>query len=193
MSAAGSPRSFQRAVLLGAGVAVLLLAGLLLVSARQPVRLAGITPADGSALERAPQEVALSFTGDDFRPGSVYLQVNGPDGTPVTDGPPRLDGRRLVAPLRTDARGGYRVVYRLVLDGGREVAGTTGFDVGPAARPGTAPVNENADAHNHAIDGAWNLLLLVVDAVLLPGAVLLMLRGPRLRRARPGGRTRAAS
>ncbi|MFK0193677.1 copper resistance protein CopC [Kitasatospora sp. NPDC090308] len=179
-------RPFQRVLLLGTAFAVLLLVGLLWISARQPVRLAGITPADGSALTRAPGEVALTFSGDDFHPSAVYLQVNGPDGTPVTDGPPRLDGRRLVAQVRTDAAGTYRVVYRLVLDTDREVSGTTAFDLGTttAPRPGTPLAEDTAPAHSHAVDGAWNLLLLAVDAVLLPGALLLMLRRPRLRRPR---------
>ncbi|WP_282204611.1 copper resistance CopC family protein [Kitasatospora fiedleri] len=139
MSTPAPRRPFQRVLVLGTAFAVLLLAGLLWISARQPVRLAGITPADGSALTRAPGEVALTFSGDDFHPSAVYLQVNGPDGTPVTDGPPRLDGRRLVTQVRTDAAGTYRVVYRLVLDADREVSGTTAFDLGTTTAPAPAP------------------------------------------------------
>ncbi|GLW68400.1 hypothetical protein Kpho02_06990 [Kitasatospora phosalacinea] len=186
MTGTGSPRSFRRTMALGTGVVVLLLLGLLWVSARQPVRLAGVTPADGSAQDRAPAEVALTFSGDDFRPGTVYLQVNGPDGTSVTDGPPRLDGHRLVTPVRIDARGSYQVTYRLVLDGGREVSGTTAFGVGTAAAPGdrpATPADDDAPTHQHGVDGAWNLLLICVDALLLPGAALLLLRAPRLRRS----------
>ncbi|OKJ09197.1 copper resistance CopC family protein [Kitasatospora sp. CB01950] len=185
MTTAGSTRPFQRAVALGTGVAVLLVVGLLWVSARQPVRLSGITPADGSSLTHAPAEVALTFSGDDFRPGSIFLQVNAPDGQPVTEGRPRLDGNRVATWVRINARGTYQVTYRLVLDGGREVSGTTAFGVGAPteARPVAAPADDGGTTHQHAIDGAWNLLLICVDAVLLPGAVLLMLRRPRLRRA----------
>ncbi|MER5353164.1 copper resistance CopC family protein [Kitasatospora sp. NPDC002551] len=194
MSGTGSTQSFQRAVALGVGVVVLLLVGLLWISARQPVRLASVTPADGSGLAQAPSEVALTFSGDDFQPGSVYLQVNGPNGLPVSDGSPRLDGRRLVSPVRIDAEGTYQVTYRLVLDGGREVSGTTAFGVGAAtaiatdSRPVADPADEGSPTHEHGIEGAWNVLLLCADAVLLPSALYLVFRRPRLRRprARPG-------
>ncbi|WP_431682762.1 copper resistance CopC family protein [Kitasatospora sp. KL5] len=186
MSVTGSPQSFRRTLVLGVGVVVLLLVGLLWISARQPVRLSGVTPADGSALVQAPKEVALTFSGDDFQPGSIYLQVNGPDGAPVSDGRPRLDGRRLITPVRIDVRGTYHVTYRLVLGGDREVSGTTTFGVGTTAdNPSAAATGDDGSlTHSHAVGGAWNLLLICVDAVLLPGAVLLMLRRPRLRRPR---------
>ncbi|MFJ1755407.1 copper resistance CopC family protein [Kitasatospora sp. NPDC088134] len=186
MSTTGSPQSFRRTLALGVGVVLLLLLGLLWISARQPVRLAGAAPGDGSslALDRPPTEVELTFSGDDFRPDSVYLQVNGPDGGSVTDGRPRLDGHRLVAPVRLRQQGTYRVTYRLVLDGGRELAGTTAFGLGVPATPAAAPADDAAPAHDHGVDGAWNLLLLCVDAVVLPGALVLLLRRPRLRRPR---------
>ncbi|GAA2797129.1 hypothetical protein GCM10010441_22890 [Kitasatospora paracochleata] len=189
MSTTGSPRSVRRTLAIGVAVVVVLLAGLAWISAREPVRLAGAAPADGGALAEAPKEVALTFAGDDFRPQSLYLQVNGPDGAPVTQGTPELDGRRLVAPVRITATGSYLVTYRLTLGGGREVSGTTAFAVGPGAVG--RPAGENADdgllPHDHAVDGVWNLLLICVDAVLLPGAVLLMLRRPRVRRERSPG------
>ncbi|MFF2043135.1 copper resistance protein CopC [Kitasatospora sp. NPDC058170] len=188
MTASGSLKSFRRTVAVGVGVVVLLLAGLAWISAREPVRLSGATPSDGGAVAEAPEEVALTFSGDDFSPESVYLQVNGPDGSSVTDGTARVDGRRVVSPVRIGTPGDYLVTYRLTL-GGREVSGTTAFAVGPAAvgRPVAAPADDGLPAHDHGTEGVWNLLLLCVDAVLLPGAVLLMLRRPRLRRDRPAG------
>ncbi|MFI9326553.1 copper resistance CopC family protein [Kitasatospora sp. NPDC052868] len=186
MSATGSLRSFRRTVAVGVGVAVLLLVALAWISAREPVRLSGATPADGGAVADAPKEVALTFSGDDFAPQSVYLQVNGPDGSPVTDGAARVDGRRVVSPVRIRTPGEYLVTYRLTF-GDSDVSGTTAFAVGPGAvgRPAAAPVDDGLSAHEHTMDGVWNLLLLCVDAVLLPGAVLLMLRRPRVRRDRP--------
>ncbi|MFJ5228465.1 copper resistance CopC family protein [Kitasatospora sp. NPDC088391] len=186
MSATGSPQSFRRTLALGVGTVLVLLLGLLWISARQPVRLAGATPGDGSSLaaDRPPTEVELTFSGDDFTPGSVYLQVNGPDGASVTEGRPRVDGHRLVAPVRVRDRGTYRITYRVVLNGGREVSGTTAFGLGTPAAPAAAPADEPAPAHDHGVEGAWNLLLLGVDAVVIPGALYLLLRRPRLRRPR---------
>ncbi|WP_344337205.1 hypothetical protein, partial [Kitasatospora putterlickiae] len=97
---------------------------------------------------------------------------------------------RLVSPVRIDAEGAYQVTYRLDLGGGREVSGTTAFGVGGStgtvtdSRPVAAPGEDAGPAHEHGIEGAWNVLLLCADAILLPGAVFLILRRPRLRRPR---------
>ncbi|MEE1784588.1 copper resistance protein CopC [Streptomyces sp. SP17BM10] len=168
----------------GLAVLVLLLLAVAWLSSSKPLRLDTVTPADGTSVGSPPAEVVLAF-GDELRTKSVFVRVTDTDGTAVDSGTPRLDGQRVITPVTISRPGAYVVTYRLALTSGEETSGVTGFSVGA---PATGPQGDTgaASGHAHDIDGVWNAALLVVDAVLLPAAVLLMIRRPRVRRrARP--------
>ncbi|MFF1868880.1 copper resistance CopC family protein [Kitasatospora herbaricolor] len=184
-SRAGSARSFQRRMAGALAALVVVLAALAWASSAVPVRLTAVTPGDGSAVAQAPAEVQLTFSGR-LTAESVFAQVSSADGGSVTRGPARVDGQRLIVPVSAGAEGTYLVVYRLALGGGREVSGRTGFTVGPVPLVGAssdlADAADGADAHDHGhAEGPWNGALLVLDGVLVVGAVLLMVRRPRRR------------
>ncbi|MGW2248846.1 copper resistance CopC family protein [Kitasatospora sp. NPDC001660] len=183
-------RAFQRRMAAGLVVLVLLLLSVGWLSSAEPVRLDAATPTDGGTVRSPPAEVVLAFTGE-LHAKAVFVRVTGADGTAVDSGTPRLDGQRVVTPVSISRPGAYLVTYRLALTAGKETSGVTGFSVGtPAAGPQgdteAASGPFGPAGHSHGIDGVWNAALLVVDAVLLPVAVLLMIRRPRVRRrARP--------
>ncbi|MCX5207885.1 copper resistance protein CopC [Kitasatospora sp. NBC_00240] len=184
-SRAGSARSFQRRMAGALAVLVVVLAALAWASSSEPVRLTGVTPGDGSAVPRPPSEVALTFSGR-LTVQSVFAQVSTADGSPVTGGSARVDGQRVIVPVSAAAQGTYLVVYRLALGEGHEVSGRTGFTVGPVPLVGAssdlADDADEAGAHDHGhAEGPWNGALLVLDAVLVVGAVLLMVHRPRRR------------
>ncbi|MFE2408590.1 copper resistance protein CopC [Kitasatospora sp. NPDC059408] len=177
-------RAFQRRMAAGLAVLVVLLLAVAWLSSSKPFRLTAATPADGATVDAPPAEVVLAFS-DELRTKSVFVRVTAADGTAVDSGNPRPDGQRVVTPVTISRPGAYVVTYRLALTTGKETSGVTGFSVGA---PATGPQGDTgtASGHSHDIDGVWNAALLVVDAVLLPAAVLLMIRRPRVRRrARP--------
>ncbi|MER7706420.1 copper resistance CopC family protein [Kitasatospora sp. NPDC097605] len=174
---------FQRTMAIGLGLLAVVLAAVGWLSSAEPVELSGASPAARGRLERAPAEVVLNFSGP-VRSSSLMLAVNATDGTSVTDGAPSLDGGRLSVPVSITEPGAYRVTYRLALDRGRVVSGTTDFVVGSGPLPegGEDVEEEAAGGHSHGVEGPFNILLLCLDAVLLPGALWLMVRRPRVRR-----------
>lgn len=188
-AAAAPGRSFRRQMAVGIALLVVVLAALGWISSSVPVRLASASPGDGTSVDSPPGEVVLDFSGE-FGVRSVFVRVTGEDGVAVDRDRPSVDGGRITAPVAITGPGTYRVTYRLDLGGQKEVSGVTGFTVGPAgsapatARPATAAA---ADGHDHGTEGAWNIALLCLDAVLLPAALVLMLRRPRVRRSRQGG------
>ncbi|MFE7562081.1 copper resistance protein CopC [Kitasatospora sp. NPDC057500] len=182
---AGSPRAFQRTMAIGLGLLVVVLAAVGWLSSAEEVKLSGASPAAGGRVAQAPAEVALTFSGA-VRSSTLMLAVNGTDGTSVTDGTPELDGGRLSVPVSITEPGAYRVTYRLALDRGRVVSGTTEFVVGDGPLPEGAEElaeagSDSDDGHGHGVEGPFNIALLCLDALLLPGALVLMLRRPRVR------------
>ncbi|WP_405020553.1 copper resistance protein CopC [Kitasatospora sp. NBC_00070] len=175
----GPVRAFQFRMAAGLGTLVLVLLTLAWVSSAEPVRLTAASPGDGTAVQVAPGEVALTFGGDRGIE-SVFLRVAAEGGPEVNRGPARVDGRRVVAPVRITGPGSYLTTYRLTLTGGGEVSGVTAFSVGP---PDSAPLaqSESAPGHDHGFEGPLNVALLALDAVLVVGSLLLVLRRPRRR------------
>ncbi|MFC9324299.1 copper resistance CopC family protein [Kitasatospora sp. NPDC057015] len=181
----GTARSFQRRMVGALAVLAVLLAALAWASSSVPVRLTAVTPGDGGAVAQPPEQVELTFSGS-LTPESVFVQVSSADGASVSRGRPTVEGQRLLVPVSITARGTYLVVYRLGLGGDREVAGRTGFTVGPVPLVGaSSELGQAADdsaAHDHAhAEGPWNGALLVLDAGLVAGVVVLMVRRPRAR------------
>ncbi|GAA1183154.1 methionine-rich copper-binding protein CopC [Kitasatospora gansuensis] len=173
-------RAFRFQMAAGLGLLVVLLLSLAWVSSAEPVRLSAAAPADGSAVQTAPGEVVLTFGGDQGIE-AVFLRVAAEGGQEVNRGPARVDGRRVLAPVRITGPGTYLTTYRLTLTGGGEVSGVTAFSVGP---PGSAPAaaqEESSPGHEHGFEGPMNVALLALDAVLVVGSLLLVLRRPRRR------------
>ncbi|MEV7780102.1 copper resistance CopC family protein [Kitasatospora sp. NPDC088351] len=181
-------RSFQRTMAVGIALLAVVLAAVAWISSAEPVRLGRASPAAGGTVELAPTEVSLDFDGP-VRSSSVMLAVNAPDGASVTTGSPVLDGGRLSVPVAVSGPGTYLVTYRLGLDRGRVVSGTTEFTVGSGTGSRSADPDEDdsqesaagGHSHGHDMEGPFNIGLLVVDAVLLAVVVPLVVRRPRAR------------
>ncbi|MFH0243963.1 copper resistance protein CopC [Streptomyces sp. HK10] len=107
------------------------------------------TPANGAALERAPETVTVRF-GERVRPVPDGLRVLGPDGTRVDTGEAPADPESIAATLRDGlGDGAYTVSWRAVSADSHPVHGAFTFTVGrtgsaqpppPGAGPGTDPV-----------------------------------------------------
>ncbi|BFV55600.1 hypothetical protein KCMC57_up07040 [Kitasatospora sp. CMC57] len=176
----GPVRAFQFRMGAGLGLLVLVLLSLAWLSSAEPVRLSVAAPADGTAVAAAPGEVVLTFGGEKGIE-SVFLRVAAEGGPEVNRGPARVEGRRVVAPVRITGPGTYLTTYRLTLTGGGEVSGVTAFSVGPPASAPAAQNESSPAAHDHGFEGPFNMALLAVDAVLVVGSLLLVLRRPRRR------------
>jgi methionine-rich copper-binding protein CopC len=173
--------------------AVLLLAALPVAASPQPARaadsaLVSAVPADGTALSRAPQYVALTF---DQAPELAESHVGVADSTSVL-----LDAGELVAAgprtvrqgIRTAAKGTVVVAYHMVFATGAEASGTIRFSVGTGAAPQAAAADAQRAAesatlgHDHGVD-PLSAVFLVVDLGVLLGAVSLLVLRPRRRNA----------
>ncbi|MGV9214424.1 copper resistance protein CopC [Micromonospora sp. RB23] len=162
------------------GIAVLLAAG------REPqLRLVGAQPGEDTPLRVAPTSVSLTFS-DDLSIETVHLAVIGPDGRPVSQGPPKVDGRRLTVSTVDGGVGRYRYAYHLSLTDGREVTGDAGFVVGTGVAVASAPPADPA-GHQHLRRDGWNLALALVDLVLVLGALVALLPAGRRRGPQRGG------
>lgn len=96
-------------------------------------------PADGARLERAPQQVTLSFNEDIQRPAYVVVRAGGEE---VASGEAEVAGPRVTAAVPADAAAGeWSVAFRVVSTDGHPVTGELGFTVAepPAADPSETP------------------------------------------------------
>jgi methionine-rich copper-binding protein CopC len=137
------------------------------------------TPADGAVLSTAPSAVELTFASDPDL-GRSHVTAHGADGQQLDAGSLVRAGTGSVRlPVTRPARGTVVVVYHAVLAGGEEPTGQVRFSVGTGAPPSTA---DAPATHQHGPD-PLSATLLVLDAVVLVGAVL-MLKRPSFRRPR---------
>lgn len=91
--------------------------------------LVGSDPAEGAQLSASPREVRLTFD-QPVRAGESYNTVNvvGPDGSFWSDGPARVEGNSVVAPVRElGPAGTYTVGYRILSSDGHPVPGKVSF------------------------------------------------------------------
>lgn len=106
--------------------------------------LLGTTPADGTTLATAPDQVVLTFTDPAVALGTQVV-VTGPDGTDLAQGAVQLVGSTVVQPLAAARPAGvYRVDWRVTSADGHPVSNTFTFTVtspsGPvSATPTTSP------------------------------------------------------
>ena len=174
------PRPWRR---LGAAIvaAVAIAVGALVVLVEsKPADLTSVRPADAATLATAPADVSLGFSANPS-PQQFHLTVAAPGGASVASGPSRVDGRRIVVPVRIDRRGTYLVAYHVVTADGRELSGQSRFTVtadSPVVGPPAAP--DPLDHAAHAVDG-FGLVLLTVDVALTAVLAVFMVRRRRSR------------
>ena len=171
-----------------------LLATLGVVAAAGPAsahdRLTGSSPADGSSLASAPEQIRLDFS-EEVQDLGLTVLVKDPSGASVADGEARVDGRSVVQPVETlTLSGRYTVAYRVVSSDGHPISGRATFTLDlpeqsssatPSATPSTvvapstsavaaSPAASTSDAGPGT---AWLLAGIgLLLALVLAGAVL---------------------
>jgi methionine-rich copper-binding protein CopC len=103
--------------------------------------LTGASPADGATLTSAPEQVVLTFSAEVKDLGLTVL-VTSPDGRRVGEGPARVEGTDVIAPLvALTEPGRYTVAYRVVSSDGHPIQGRTSFvlDVEAPSAPSATP------------------------------------------------------
>jgi methionine-rich copper-binding protein CopC len=143
-------------------------------------------PVDGTALDSAPAEVRLTF-GAAPDAAESHLAVYDSTEARLNSGPLRGSGKDgLRQAVRPAARGDVVVAYHVVLSDGTELAGQVRFSVGTGLAPARAdnPVVARANAavagHRHGVDPI-GATVLVVDGIVLAGAVILLFLRPARR------------
>ncbi|MFG3691275.1 copper resistance CopC family protein [Micromonospora sp. NPDC047740] len=144
-------------------------------------------PADGAALPAAPTQVELTFSRPPVAARS-HLAVVTEDGRRVNPSDtPTAAGRRLVQAVSIQRPGVFTIAYHVEFADGGEAQGSRRFSVGTGAPPPAAPVPAEAAAvseHQHGVDPV-SAVLLVVDGLVVLGAVTMLLRTRRPRHAGP--------
>jgi copper resistance protein C len=154
--------------------------------------LVSASPPDGTALTMAPAAVELTFTAPPDLAAS-HVGVWDAARTPLATGEPGRSGPDgLRQPLTAKASGVVTVAYHVVFVDGTDVVGVLRFSVGTGTPPPPLdPAARRADVaavttHQHDVDPV-GASLLVVDAVVLLGAVILLFRRPAPRHGASGG------
>ncbi|MEV4776801.1 copper resistance CopC family protein [Microbacterium sp. LWH12-1.2] len=135
---------------IGAGLAVVLIAVLATaVPASAHDQLASSTPAEGEALETAPDEVVMTFTGDlivlDASMTGAVVMVVDASGRDWVSGEIVVDGRTVTAQLEAGMPvAGYQVRWQVVSEDGHPISGAIPFTIGDAAPMVTAGNSDSA-------------------------------------------------
>ena len=117
-------------------------------------RLPSTTPAVGSAVATAPEEVVLRFNEPPIGVGTV-VRVTGPDDEVVSVGAARVVDDEVRQTLSTDLSGGaYRVDWRVTSDDGHPVSDTFSFTVEAGPTTPLAPSPATTAATTTSPDGA---------------------------------------
>jgi copper resistance protein C len=87
------------------------------------------TPAVGSTMQRAPREVALSFTLS-IDAASSNIQVTDSSGARVDQGKAQISGNTMRVGLKALKPGPYRVRWHVLSVDGHNTEGNFGFTVG---------------------------------------------------------------
>ena len=159
-----------------AALAILVVAAWVARPAPAPA-IASATPADGSALARAPTSVDLSFTGL-LDPVRSHVWVLDSSGASVAAArPATVDAGRINQPVTIIAPSAVTVTYHVTFLDGTQIEGALSFTVGPAGGAAAPPA---AAGHPHGVDPFSAALLAVDGFVVLVVAVLLVRRPRRL-------------
>lgn len=155
-----------------------------------PLRATGSTPGDGARLEVAPAEVEVSFDG--VRDPILFHLVVTPDDDGrriLSQATAQLDGDRLVVPIDVERPGRFVATYHVALADGQQTTGFIRFTVlspgdQTATATGSPPLGIDAAAagHGHGDADPMSRVLLVMDLLLVVGLIVVLVRGPRLRR-----------
>jgi methionine-rich copper-binding protein CopC len=179
----GAAAARYRPRLLAAGILVLVT--LVIVALRGGIggepRLTGMDPPDGARLDTFPSTVTLDFADD---PQVAHLVAEDPAGRTVSSGEARIDGGRVVVPVRAGSDGLYQIGYHVTFARGGELAGTTSFTVGAAGAAGKPAPPDATAGHTHLGTDPLSLVLLAVDLPLTAALMFLLLRRPRMRTPR---------
>lgn len=166
-----------------AAVAIAVGALVILVETK-PADLTGVSPADGTAVGAAPAQVSVNFTGNP-NPQQFHVTAAAPDGASVASGPPRVDGSRIVLPVRIARHGTYEVAYHVVTGDGQELSGQSRFTVtrdgaGDTGSTAGAPPPNPLDHSAHGVDPS-SVVLLAIDVGLTATLAVFMLRRRKAR------------
>jgi methionine-rich copper-binding protein CopC len=168
--------------ILVAAVAIAVGALVILVETK-PADLTGVSPADGTTVAAAPAQVSVDFTANP-NPQQFHVTAAAPDGASVASGPARVDGNRIVLPVRIARHGTYQVAYHVVTGDGQELTGQSRFTVtrdGAGGSAAEAPPPPNPLDHSaHGVDPS-SLVLLAIDVGLTATLAVFMLRRRRAR------------
>ncbi len=164
-----------------AAVAIAVGALVILVETK-PADLTGVSPANGTTVGTAPAQVSVDFTANPT-PQQFHVTATAPDGASVAGGPPKVDGSRIVLPVRIARPGSYEVAYHVVTGDGQELSGQSRFTVtrdGPGGTGGNvaAPPPGPLDHSAHGADPS-SVVLLAIDVGLTATLAVFMLRRRR--------------
>ncbi|MGX6601996.1 copper resistance CopC family protein [Micromonosporaceae bacterium Da 78-11] len=139
-------------------------------------------PVDGAALAQPPARVTVDF-GRPVDPELTHVGVTGGSGTEVSAGEPYVQAGLVEVPVTVTGRGDVTVAYHVTFTDGAGQVGAYRFSVGTGVVPAALSVGAGRRAaadlpHSHGIDPV-GATLLVVDAVVLAGALLLLRLRPR--------------
>ncbi|WP_192498617.1 copper resistance CopC family protein [Ornithinimicrobium pratense] len=107
-------------------------------------------PEDGATVQKAPEELVLTFSGQIAQVGA-QLQITDDAGTDVADGDPVVQGTDLTQPLTDIGSGDYEVVWRVTSSDGHPISGAFGFTVEAEPTEGETATD---DATEQVTDGA---------------------------------------
>jgi methionine-rich copper-binding protein CopC len=137
-------------------------------------RVLATSPSEGAALREAPGAVRLVLS-DVPDPALSHVSVRDAHGNDVRDGDvARAVGRELRQPVAIATTGDFTVAYHVTFVSAGEVTGVARFSVGTGQAPAAVAVGEH---EHHQVDPLSGTLL-VVDAAVLVGVALLLLRRP---------------
>nr|WP_308294899.1 copper resistance protein CopC [Streptomyces sp. JJ66] len=148
-------------VLLALVVAAMALAGVLADArpAAAHASLTGTTPAEGSVVDRAPQEVTLTFSESVGLSGADAIRVLDPGGDRVDDGAPAETAPRTYAvPLTPGLPDGtYTVAWQAVSADSHPIAGAFTFSIGAPSQTRVSLADEAGNAGGGPVGFAYDL------------------------------------
>ncbi|MCS3843262.1 copper resistance CopC family protein [Microbacterium sp. AK031] len=141
---------------IGAGLALALIAVLAIaVPASAHDQLTSSTPSDGEALATAPEEIAMTFSGDlivlDSSMAGAVVMVVDEAGRDWVSGEITVESNRVTAQLTPGMPvAGYQVRWQVVSEDGHPISGVIPFTIGDAAPMVTASTGDTATDQNAA-------------------------------------------
>ena len=167
-------RQHAKVILIGITLGLLGFLALPATAASAHAALAGASPAQGSTVQNAPNQVVLTFT-EGVRPIQGKVRVIAPDGSRADSGEPKTSGQQLIIPLHGSAQGTYLVTYRVLSADSHPVSGAFTYNVGVASAGGPPVDNGNAPS-SPVVTSAFPVVRWIgyVGLMLLVGSALIL-------------------